>query len=324
MNFDDAAMRLVELAASRHNAFHTTEAAEQGFTADRLRRARARGELLELRPKVWAVVGGRRSSHQALRAAVLGLAGSAAGYRSAAWLHGWTSTPPTVPQVWAGGTSRCRLPGATVRRFAKIEPALDVIEVDAITCLNKAATLCTVGAHGDLRFVEECLDVFLRSESTAWLDRTLSRMWTPHAAGPRLLAAVMQDPRRVQGVTDSWMERVVVQLVATPWMPPVCLQQPVAVDGRTFLIDIAIPELMLGIEAHGRSFHWGPGKQDADNVRDLAISGAGWQLLYVTWAQLQDPAGFVDSLAAVAQARAAQLGVSLPGRVSEPVDMPRF
>lgn len=94
-------------------------------------------------------------------------------------------------------------------------------------------------------------------------------------------------------------------------MPPVVLQKPVTVGDRTLRIDIAVPDLKLGIEAHSREFHWGPGKENADNVRDLAIGGAGWQLLYVTWAQLQDPDGFVDSLAAVAQARASQLGVSL-------------
>lgn len=312
MNFDDAALRLVELAASRHNAFHTNEAVEIGITADRLRRARTRGELTELRPKVWAIAGGPSTPHQQLRAATLALTGSAAGNRSAAWLHLWVPAAPTVPQLWAGARSRGRLSNASLRRSAKVDAAQHVIDVEGISCLNKAATLCTLGASSDRRLVEQCLDSFLRTESATWLDETLSQLWTPYAEGPRVLASVMKDPSRVSGVTDSWMERVVAQLVATPWMPPVVLQQPVAVDGRTFRLDIAVPELMLGVEAHSRAFHWGPGKEDADNVRDLAVSGAGWQLIYVTWSQLQDPEGFVASLAAVARTRARQLGVSLP------------
>ena len=313
MNFDDAVLRLVELAASRHNAFHTNEAADIGITPDRLRRARARGELTELRPKVWSISGGLRSARQQLRAATLALTGSAVGHRSAAWLHGWSMAAPTRPELWASHRSRGRLPDAVVRRSAKIDWGAHVVEVDGIRCLNRAATLCTLGATGDQRLVEQCLDSFLRSDSSAWLDGTLSQLWTPHATGPRMLASVLNDPRRVQGVTDSWMERVLAQLVATPWMPPVVLQQPVTVGDRTFRLDIAVPDLKLGIEAHGREFHWGHGKEDADNVRDLAISGAGWQLLYVTWAQLQDPDGFVESLAAVARARASQLGVSQLG-----------
>lgn len=128
-----------------------------------------------------------------------------------------------------------------------------------------------------------------------------------------MLASVLNDPSRVRGVTDSWMERVLAQVVATPWMPAVVLQQPILVGERTYRLDIAVPDLMLGIEAHSRSFHWGPGKEDADNVRDLAISGAGWQLLYVTWSQLHDPDGFVESLRMIATARATQLGVRLRG-----------
>lgn len=311
MNFDDAALRLVELAASRHNAFHTNEAADIGVTPDRLRRARARGELTELRPKVWSISGGPRTSRQQLRAATLALNGSAASHRSAAWLHGWLDQAPHRPELWAGHRSRGRLPSATVRRSARVEPAAHVIVVDGIACLNKAATLCTLGATGDRRLVEQCLDSFLRTDSATWLDHTLSVLWTSHAAGPRMLVSVLNDPRRVEGVTDSWMERVTAQLVATPWMPPVVLQQPVCVGDRTYRLDVAIPDLMLGIEAHSREFHWGPGKEDADNVRDLAISAAGWQVLYVTWAQLQDPDGFVGNLAAVARVRAAQLRVSL-------------
>jgi len=311
MNFDDAALRLVELAASRHNAFHTNEAADIGITPDRLRRARSRGELAELRPKVWSLNGGQCSQRQELRAATLGLTGSAASHRSAAWLHGWLNQAPRRPELWAGDRSRGRLPEAKVRRASKIDPSVHIIEVEGISCLNRAATLCTLGATGDERLVERCLDSFLRTDSAAWLDHTLSELWTPHAAGPRVLVSVLNDPRRVQGVTDSWMERVTAQLVSTPWMPPVVLQQPVCVGDRTYRIDIAVPDLMLGIEAHSREFHWGPGKEDADNVRDLAISAAGWQLLYVTWAQLQDPDGFVGNLAAVARVRAAQLRVPL-------------
>lgn len=167
MNFDDAALRLVELAASRHNAFHTNEAADIGITPDRLRRARARSELTELRPKVWAITGGPRSPRQRLRAATLALSGSAAGHRSAAWMHGWLTSVPARPELWASGRSRARLPDAVIRRSAKIDSEAHVTVVDGIRCLSKAATLCSLGAIGDRRLVERCLDSFLRTESSA-------------------------------------------------------------------------------------------------------------------------------------------------------------
>lgn len=215
------------------------------------------------------------------------------------------------PELCVPYSSRTRLPGATVRRSKLIDPERDIIEVSDIRTLNKASTLVQLGATTPPRVVERCLDEFLRSESARWLEATMERQFTPHAKGPRLLAAVMSDPRRVQGVTDSWIERVTAQLIATTWMPPVELQHRVEIEGRSFFTDVAIPELLLGVEAHGRSFHWGAGKEDADNVRDLMFGTVGWKLVYVTWSQLLDPDEFVRLLLFTAEARANQLGVSL-------------
>ncbi len=101
-------------------------------------------------------------------------------------------------------------------------------------------------------------------------------------------------------------------LIAVPWLPDFTLQHEVVTRDRRFRIDIACPALKLGVEAHSRTFHFGAGKEDADNVRDLALSSQGWQLLYVTWSQIQDPDTFVRSFADAACARAELLGIELP------------
>ena len=312
MNFDDAAQRLVELAASRHNAFHTSEAADIGIPPDRLRRARGRQELIELRPKVWAVNGGGASERQTLRAAVLARSGSAAMGRSAAWLHGWTDDPPAEPVLWAPPKSRAALSGSRVRRIAAVEPGIDVVEVDRIRCLNKAATLCLLGEQGNSGFVERCLDEFLRTESATWLDQTVERMVANGASGCSHLVKVMRNPKRVRGATDSWMERVVAQILNVRSLPRLSLQHRIEVDGGHRRVDLAFPDVRLGIEAHSRTFHWGPGKEDADNVRDLEVASAGWQLLYVTWAQLHDPERFADQVVRAVKARSQQFGPSGP------------
>ncbi len=307
MNFDDAAQRLVELAASRHNAFHTTEAADAGVSPQRLRRARARGELVELRPKIWALAGRPSTAQQNLRAATLVRSDAAAMGPSAAWLHGWLSEPPPEVTLWAppGGVSS--IPGTRLRRLASIDPRRDVVEIDGIRCMNKAATLCLFGDRARRPLVERCLDEFLRTESTTWLDRTLDRLTIPGVSGPRVLIDVMCDPKRVRGATDSWMERVVAQLLANPESPPLSLQHAIEVNGRRRRVDLAIPSIKLGIEAHSRTFHWGPSKENADNVRDLEIATAGWQLLYVTWAQIHDPDRFVKLVMRTIRVRHGQL-----------------
>jgi very-short-patch-repair endonuclease len=200
---------------------------------------------------------------------------------------------------------------ADLLRWARIDPDIDITTVDHIATLNKAATLCSLGPHVDALTLERCLDDFLRTDSSRWLDDAMKRLGSRKPGGVKALEEIRDHPKRAAGVTDSWMERVTAQLIAVPWLPPIVLQHPVEVDGRRFRIDIACPELLLGVEAHGRSFHWGAGKEDADNVRDLHIGTQGWQLLYITFSQLRQPDHFVRLFAATARARATQLGVAL-------------
>jgi hypothetical protein len=199
-----------------------------------------------------------------------------------------------------------------VSRAARIDPDRDITVIDHVRTLNRAAALIHLGSCASPLVVERCLDDFLRTSSPNWLDETLGRLYSPHARGPRTLAAVMSDPKRVAGVTDSWMERVTSSLINVSWMPTVTLQHRVEIGDRTFFLDVAVPDLLLGIEAHSRSFHWGPGNEDADNIRDLQLASAGWHLSYVTWSQLLEPQEFVRLFLLTVESRAGQLGLTLP------------
>lgn len=311
MQFDSASEALIELAASRHNAFSTSEAAAIGLNQRRLRDAEVRGELHRLYPRVWAFGALPSGQSQRLRAASLALPGSAASLTSAAWLHGWIDQPPAGPQLWVGERSTARLAGSDVHRFARIDPAIDLTEVAHVRALNKAATLCLMGASCSADVVERCLDEFLRSDSEGWLEETMCRLYTPKAPGPFALKQVMADPRRAAGLAESHMERITSRLLAVPDLPPLVLQHEVEVEGRRFRLDMACPELLLGVEYHSRTHHWGRGKADADNVRDLLIASLGWKVIYVTHLQVRNPDELVRLFRLTAQAQARQLGVAL-------------
>ena len=318
MQFDSAFQALIELAASRHNAFSTSEAADINFSSRRLRDAAARGDIRRLHPRVWAINALPNSELQRLRAATLSLSGSAASLLSAAWLHGWVERPPDRPQVWAGPKSTARLSGAHVHRFVRIDPGLDVTEIDHVPVLNKAATLCLMGAACTPLVLERCLDEFLRTESKRWLDDTMARLYTPYARGPYALWQVLEDPVRVPGIAESVMERITAQLLAHPGLPPIVLQHELEVDGQRFRLDIACPELLLGVEYHSRTYHWGREKADADNVRDLLIGSLGWKVIYVTNAQVKHPEQLICFYRRTAEAQAKQLGVDLPALAPTP------
>ncbi len=189
-----------------------------------------------------------------------------------------------------------------------MDPRRDVCTVNGIRTLNRAATLCLLGRVVSGPDLGWHLDQFARSNSIEWLYRTLDRLWSPTDAGPIALARLLTERDRLSTITESWLERVVADLLVVADLPPVQTQFPLEVDGRRFRLDLAMPSIKLGVEAHSRTFHWGPDRTDADNVRDLLIGSTGWQLLYVTRSQIADPAGFVDLVVRVARARRAQLG----------------
>lgn len=312
MQFDDASQALIELAASRHNAFITSEAAEFDFKLRRLQDAESRGELYRLYPKVWAFAALPRSPRQQLRAATLARPGSAASLSSDASLHGWLERPPPRPQLWIGPKSRAQLEGACVSRFRRIDAAKDLNEVDHIVTLNKAATLCLIGPACSTNLLERCVDEFLRTESERWLTETLDRLHTSKAPGPHTLRSLLEDPKRLSGIPESVMERITAKLLSRDDLPPLVFQHRLEVEGRRFRLNIACPELKLGIEYHSRQHHWGPTKADADNQRDLLIATLGWEIIYVTHPMLRDPAELVRRFRKTARTRAAQLGVALP------------
>lgn len=308
MQFDSASQALIELAASRHNAFTTSEAAEIGVKQRRLRQSELRGELFRIYPKVWAFSSLPNSGRQRLHAASLALPWSAASHESAAWLHRWRQNSPPRPQLWAGPCSTARLRGADVRRFVRVDPELDLVKIDGTRSLSKAATLCVLGSISSPEMLERALDEFLRTEPERCLEETLSRLYTPKAPGPFALKQVIDDPRRVAGIAESHMERITAQLLSIDGMPPLVLQHELVAEGRRFRLDIACPDLMLGVEFHSRTFHWGRRKEEADNVRDLLIGSIGWKIIYVTHLQLDNPQELVRLFRLTAQSQARLLG----------------
>ncbi|MDH3299726.1 MAG: DUF559 domain-containing protein [Acidimicrobiia bacterium] len=302
MRIDDAFQALVELAASRHNAFHSTEAADM-VPPHRLRRAANRGVLTPLGPRIWSVSALGSPPGQALRAATLGTSAGAACHRGSGWLHGWFENAPIVADIWVPGHGRRISPPVRQHRAAAVNPGRDITEVDGIRTLNAAATLCLMGRVETDEVIENCLDVFLQTHSHAWLVETLDRLWTDNGAGPAALRRVLNHPARRLGLVESPFERRVQRTVADADLPPIVLQHQVSVGRRRYRIDLAMPTIKLGVESHGRRFHRGRRAEEADNQRDMALAGVGWQLLYVTWDQLQDPSALRNRIGAAARAR---------------------
>ena len=79
-------------------------------------------------------------------------------------------------------------------------------------------------------------------------------------------------------------------------------------------VDLAIPELKLGIEGHSRHFHFGASAEHLDEDRDLAVAGEGWQLLYLGWQATMTPKVALTKIRRAADARRHLLGISASPR----------
>ncbi len=269
----------------------------------RLRRAANRGVLTRLGPRIRSITALGSPPGQALRVASLETSGAALCHRGAGWLHGWFQSPPAMADVWVPGHGRRTGRSVRQHRVTAVDPDRDVTEVGGIRTLNAAATLCLLGRVETDDVIENCLDVFLQTHSPAWLVETLDRLWTDNGAGPAALRRVLNHPARHLGLVESPFERRVQRILAEADLPPIVLQHHVSVGRRRYRIDLAMPSIKLGVESHGRRFHWGRRAEEADNQRDMTLAGVGWQLLYVTWDQLQDPSALRNRIVAAARAR---------------------
>ncbi len=282
-----------------------------GVHQRRLRRAVDQGMLLRPYPKVFVLAGVAPSHQQQLHVATLATRrrckdGSTTigvlSHGSAAGVHGLVPHHPPRPSFWLPRSDRIRVTGIDVRRSEAVDPALDVTMLDGLPVMSRAASICQL-AWDSPEQIERAVDEFSRTSSMRWLRETAERYRSHGSRGIGALDRVLDDPRRTQGVTDSWFERVIEALLRHHDLPPIELQHEVVINGRSYRIDIAIPEVLIGVEAHSREFHWGPTAVDSDNIRDLHLGSIGWQLFYVTWWQSTHPAEFVDLLVAAIRSR---------------------
>jgi very-short-patch-repair endonuclease len=66
------------------------------------------------------------------------------------------------------------------------------------------------------------------------------------------------------------------------------LQHWVVTPGGRYRIDVAFPDFRVGIEGKSRAHHLTDEAFEADPIRDANLAIAGWIIIHVTWAQLQD------------------------------------
>ena len=255
-----------------------------------------------------------------------------ASHRCAARLHrldGWLD----FPDVEVSSLRRYKARVDAVVHHVGVLEWCDVVEIDGIRTTGLARTLADLGAVvGDQ--VERALDdARRRGTSLRWIDQTARRLHRPGRAGPATLLRSLGQIAPDEAVRGSWFEKVVGGGGGAPPRPrrgrprgapgpppphpriPELVRQHVVRDpaGRFVAqLDLAVPSLRHGIEAHSREFHFGRAAEARDEDRDHRLSAVGWDVTYLGFASTRRPPDTVELIAAILDHRRQLLRGQVP------------
>ena len=277
----DVDVSAARLAQRQHGLVTRDQLRNAGMTDRQITARLAAGLFARVHRGVLRMTAVALSGEQALLAACLaGGRGAAASHRSAAGLWALRGVERPGVEISVPQASRPRLSGVTVHRPGRLGRG-DVTSLRGIPLTTPARTLLDLGAVAP-ELVEAAMEdaLFRGLVSDAALRRVLERTGTHGRNGTAVLRDLLdrREPGRVP--TESPLEDALVQVLRRHDLPEPVRQHPVALgDGRQARIDLAYPELSLGIEADGRRWHSGRADFERDRARANQLAAQGWTIL---------------------------------------------
>jgi hypothetical protein len=194
----------------------------------------------------------------------------------------FASSKPEVIVLRPGRVGGRAADGIVVHQTSMLDAA-DQYERSGLPCTRLARTLVDLGST--------------ESEEMVW----------------RALIAA----RRVHRVNPIWLQQTALactdlansvrlrRMLDHPDIPAIVPQYVIVNHDGVFVarVDLGIPHVRIGIEGHGRQFHFGPIREAADEDRDLRAAACGWELLYLGWYAQRKPAEVVQLVAQTCRAR---------------------
>ncbi|TDO88098.1 endonuclease domain-containing protein [Enemella evansiae] len=264
---------------------------DAGELAGVLRCAVRTGDMVNVLPGVF-VPGAADLTHQVRALAATRYAPSAVlTGRSAAALLGWPRLEPNVITM-ATPTELRDQPGFSFTRD-RIDPEW-ITTIDGIRCTNKFLTAVDLIPELGGELVDDVLREHPRRG--AW---ALAQLWQafgdhPNRPGNNARREILTDSRdRPWSEAERMAHRALREAGITGW----CTNFELRIDGRTFFLDLAFPELRLAIEINGFEWHSRREAFEKDHQRRNEVNLDGWLVLEFTWRMVtDDPAGFVRTV----------------------------
>lgn len=122
------------------------------------------------------------------------------------------------------------------------------------------------------------------AEARARLARMVERQGPRRGACRARVAVALADP-----LAESPGESVLRWAVAAAGLPDPVTQRPVAVDGRTYFLDLSLEEFVFDWEFDGLGKTATPEDLRAEKRRELALRRIGWDVQRFEWRELFAP-----------------------------------
>ena len=308
---DDAIGRIGQVAASQYGLLTLEQLRATGVSRRTLDRLIARGHLIRVAAAVYLVNGAPENWQRRLLTEQLAAGAEAlVSHRTGAVVYeldGFDTHRRTVHlTVPRGRQPRLRKHVVLHRSpdYGLIQPMIR----QGIPVTDVARLLLDLYASEPNREVaRRGLFSARKKKLVTWAE--LVECLEAHARkGRRGIAAFRADLELYSriGCPESSFEDAIRELLAGAGLPEPALQHWVTANGHHYRIDVAYPELKIGIEGKSKAHHMTDEAFESDPVREADLAIAGWLMLQVTWGHIdRDPGGVLRRVRQAINKRAA-------------------
>lgn len=210
-------------------------------------------------------------------------------HRAAATLHEWPRIRGVRPEVTTPHTDLPLLRGVDVHRALRLRPfEQTVVRGIPVTSRGKTALdLCAVMPFGAVReIIAEA--VIMKLLSPFDIITTLERSAGRGVRGTAKLRAIGLSLDELVGLESVLELHGVREIALARVREPVRQHEIVCTDGRAVRLDLAWPEVRLGLDWNGKRWHETPARRKRTRERHASIEATGWRHLMYGWADVHD------------------------------------
>ncbi len=301
---------LLRIAALHGGVILRSAAVERGYSMAAIDRRVDGGLLVPIFPGAGAYCLASTPVERRHRiiAATLLTPGAAADANDAAVLLGLLPPARSQRELWLDRTepvrivlsheTRVRTQGIHVRRQLHRTDS-DIVHRFGIDIVSPPRLVLDMAGRWPIPRVEDILDAALGSRAMS-IDEVIRRHLQLGRRGRRGVGVVdVLLDARVDGQHRSAnaLERKILGVIAAAGFPePIRQYKVVLPNGEVRYIDLAYPELWVGVETDGYRWHAARTPWAADQMRNNELVALGWRLFRATAEVERDPADFLRQL----------------------------